>query len=63
MAAKTETDPLLDALDHTLKESREIRQSCRGLSRAAEWPVVQGADHDPLEEELSAASPQPVEVA
>jgi hypothetical protein len=64
MDAKTEkTDPLLDALDQTLKESREIRQSCRGLSRAAEWPVVQGAEHDPLEEELSVASLQAVEVA
>jgi len=62
MATKTKTDPLLDALDHTLKESREIRQSCRGLSRAAEWPVAKGAEHDPLEEELLAASLQPVEV-
>jgi hypothetical protein len=62
MAAKTETDPLLDALDHTLKESREIRRSCRGLSRAAQWPVVQGAEHDTLEEELLAALVQPVEV-
>jgi hypothetical protein len=62
-AKKEKTDPLLDALDHTLKESREIRQSCRGLSRAAQWPAVQGAEQGPLEEELPAASLQPAKVA
>jgi hypothetical protein len=63
MATKIKTDPLLDALDHTLKESREIRQSCRGLSRAAQWPVVQRVEQDPLEEKLPAASLKPAKVA
>jgi hypothetical protein len=52
MNAKTEeTDPLLDALADTMKKSREIRRSCRGLSRAAEWPVVVKAERDQVEEE------------
>jgi len=62
MDAKTGTDPLLDALEDTMRESREIRQSCQGLSRAAEWPVVPGADRDEPGEELPAALLQPVGV-
>jgi len=59
-----ETDLLLDALDLTMKESREIRRSCRGLSRAAEWPVVVGAERHQAEEEeeLPVASLQPAGV-